>query len=46
MAFLEEIKRLGDNGKLLLGEFLTEVSELVPQKSFQGSSAQATFCTQ
>lgn len=35
---LEEIKRLGDNEKVLLGEFLTEVSEMVPQNGSQGSS--------
>lgn len=36
MVLLEEIKRLGDNGKVLLGEFLTEVSELVLQNDSQG----------
>lgn len=36
MVLLEEIKRLGDNGKVLLGEFAIEVFELVPQKGSQG----------
>lgn len=45
MVLLEEIKRLDDNGKELLGEFLTEVSGLVPWKCSQGKSAEASLCT-
>lgn len=36
MVLLEEVTRLGDNGKVLLGEFLAEVSELVPQNGSRG----------
>lgn len=45
MVLLEEIKRLGDNGKVLLGELLREVSELVPLNGSQGASAQAASHT-
>lgn len=41
MVLLEEIKRLDDSGKVLLGEFLTEVSELVPQ--FSGIKCTSCF---
>lgn len=42
---LLEIKRLYDDGEELLGEFLTEVCGLVPQKCFQGPSAEASLFT-
>lgn len=45
MVLLEEIKRLDDNGKELLGEILTEVSGLVSRKCSQGPSAKASLCT-
>lgn len=45
MVLRQEIKRLDDNGKVLLGEFLTEVPELVPQDGSQGSSAQVILHT-
>lgn len=45
MMLLEKIERWGDNGKALLGEFLTEVTELVPQSSSRESSAPGTLHT-
>lgn len=45
MVLLEKIKRWGDNGKALLGEFLMEVTELVAQSSSRGSSAPGTLHT-
>lgn len=42
MVLLEEIKRLDEHGKELLGEFLTEVSGLVPWKC---SQCKASLCT-
>lgn len=35
---------MDDHGKELLGEFLTEVSGLVPLKRSQGPSAEASLC--
>lgn len=43
MVLLEEIKRLGDNGKVLLGELLAEVSALVPQNSCLGMTGSRHF---
>lgn len=40
---LEEIKRLGDNGKVLLGELLAEVPALLPRNSCLGMTGSRHF---
>lgn len=43
MVLLEEIKRLGDNGKVLLGELLAEVPALSPRNSCLGMTGSRHF---
>lgn len=40
---LEEIKRLGDNGKVFLGELLAEVPALLPRNSCLGLTGSRHF---